>query len=133
MGPREQVVSEPSRIYHRELPGGGYVTIELVSDRSATSAIIEQALERRMDTERREGHVPPAVPVAEGKPCRGRVAVERRAPGERREAGVLPVIAEVERDDVSSVFNELYQIACDNVAVARGLLNWQAARRQAEV
>ena len=30
MGPREHVVSDPSRLYHRELPGGGYVTIELV-------------------------------------------------------------------------------------------------------
>lgn len=132
MGPREQVVSEPSRVYHRELPGGGYVTIELVPDATACAAVAEQVLERRMDAERRQGHMPPAVPIAPGQPCRGRVAVERRAPGERRAEGELPVIAEVERDDARAVFNELYQIASDNVAVARGLLSWQAARRQAE-
>lgn len=129
MGRSEQVVSEPSRLYHRELPGGGYVTIELVRDDMAAADLVEQTLERRSEPVRREGHVPPAVAVADGRPCRGRVAVERRAPGERREGHELPVIAEVERDDVGSVFSELYQIASDNVAVARGLLSWQAARR----
>jgi hypothetical protein len=132
MGRIEQVVSEPSRLYHRELPGGGYVTIELVRDDAAEEALVEQTLERRSDAERRAGHEPPAVEVAEGRPCRGRVAVERRAPGERREGHELPIIAEVERADVGSVFSELYQIASDNVAVARGLLSWQAARRAAE-
>ena len=133
MGPREHVVSEPSRLYHRELPGGGYVTIELLQERGDDAEIIEQALERRADAQRRAGHMPPAVAVLEGRPCRGRVAVERRAPGERRAGGELPVIAEVECDDVGEVFNELYQIASDNVAVARGLLSWQAARRQTEI
>jgi len=132
MGPREHVVSEPSRLYHRELPGGGYVAIELVYEPVVAAGIIEQRLERRMDEERREGHEPPAVAVLDGRPCRGRVAVERRAPGERRATGDVPVIAEVERDDVNEVFNELYQIASDNVAVARGLLHWQAARRQVD-
>lgn len=132
MGRTEQVVSEPSRLYHRELPGGGYVTIELVRDDAAEASLVEQTLERRTDAQRRAGHEPPAVEVAEGRPCRGRVAVERRAPGERREGHELPIIAEVERADVGSVFSELYQIASDNVAVARGLLSWQAARRAAE-
>jgi hypothetical protein len=132
MGRREQVVAEPSRLYQRELPGGGYVAIELVRDTLAEGELVEQPLERRGDTQRRDGHEPPAIEVIEGRPCRGRVAVERRAPGERRGSQELPIIAEVERADVSTVFNELYQIACDNVAVARGLLSWQATRRGVE-
>lgn len=132
MGRREQVVAELSRLYQRELPGGGYVTIELVRDSLVEGDVVEQPLERRGDAQRRNGHAPPAVEVIEGRPCRGRVAVERRAPGERRGSKELPIIAEVERADVSSVFNELYQIASDNVAVARGLLSWQATRRHVE-
>lgn len=132
MGRREQVVAEPSRLYQRELPGGGYVAIELVRDSAAPEELVEQTLERRADVQRRNGHAPPAVEVVDGRPCRGRVAVERRAPGERRGNKELPIIAEVERNDVSSVFNELYQIASDNVAVARGLLSWQASRRGVE-
>lgn len=123
MGRREQVVAEPSRLYQRELPGGGYVAIELVRESVDEGELVEQRLERRGDSQRRNGHAPPAIAVVEGRPCRGRVAVERRAPGERRGTKELPIIAEVERDDVTSVFNELYQIACDNVAVARGLLS----------
>lgn len=129
MAGNEQLVSEPSRLYHRELPGGGYVTIELVRDDAMGDvALIEQTLERRIDAQRRDGHVPPSVPVAEGRPCRGRVAVEQRAARDRRAGHEVPVIAEVERDDVGAVFNELYQIASDNVAVARGLLQWKATR-----
>lgn len=125
----EHVVSEPSRLYHRELPGGGYVTIELVrGDTSGDVALVEQTLERRLDAQRRDGHAPPSVPVLEGRPCRGRVSVEQRAPSQRRAGHEIPVIAEVERDDVGAVFNELYQIASDNVAVARGLLRWKATR-----
>ena len=128
MAGSEQVVYEPSRLYQRELPGGGYVTIELVRDMADEADVVEQTLERRVDALRREGHVPPSIEIIDGRPCRGRVAVERRA-GDRREGHEVPVIAEVERDDVGSVFNELYQIASDNVAVARGLLSWQASRR----
>lgn len=126
MAGSEQLVLEPSRLYHRELPGGGYVTIELVRDGTDEIALVEQTLERRTDALRREGHVAPAVAVADGRPCRGRVSVERRALADRRSGHEVPVIAEVERDDVGAVFNELYKIASDNVAVARGLLHWKA-------
>lgn len=128
MAGNEHVVYEPSRLYQRELPGGGYVTIELVRDMADDTDLVEQTLERRVDAQRRAGHMPPSIEIFDGRPCRGRVAVERRA-GDRREGHEVPVIAEVERDDVGSVFNELYQIASDNVAVARGLLSWQASRR----
>lgn len=128
---KEQVMLDPSRLYHRELPGGGYVTIEVLRDGVDEIALVEQTLERRVDAHRREGHIPPAIHLGAGRPCRGRIAVERRALGDRREGHEMPVIAEVERDDVGAVFNELYQIASDNVAVARGLLTWQASRREA--
>lgn len=129
MARNEHVVSEPSRLYLRELPGGGYVAIELVRDTAGEAALVEQTLERRFDAQRREGHMPPSVAVADGRPCRGRVSVERRAPSDRRDGAEVPVIAEVECDDLGAMFNELYQIASDNVAVARGLLSWEASRR----
>jgi len=125
----EHVMSEVSRLYQRELPGGGYVAIELVCDTAHTSPLIEQPLERRSEMDRRHGHVPPALALPQGRPLKGRVSVERRAPADRRGGPEIPVIAEVEREDVGSVFNELYQIACDNVAVARGILHWQASQR----
>ena len=128
MSAGEQLVSEPSRLYRRELPGGGYVAIELVRGLDDVP-MVEQVLERRTDELRRGGHTPLTVQVPEGRACRGRVAVERRAERDRRGGPEIPVIAEVEHEDVGAVFNELYQIACDNVAVARGILTWQAAQR----
>ena len=61
--------------------------------------------------------------------CRARVTVERRSDPERREGHVPPVIAEAEAPSRAMAFEELYAIASDNVAVARGLIRWQAARR----
>jgi hypothetical protein len=79
-------------VYRRELPGGGYVAI---------------------DVQRRP---------AEKKICRSRVSVERRSADERR-AGHRPVvIAEVDGDERSPAFTELYKIAADNSAIARALL-----------
>jgi hypothetical protein len=56
------------------------------------------------------------------------VRVERRADHDRREGHQPPVIAEAEGDTSHTVFGELYRIACDNAAVARGLLRWKAER-----
>lgn len=61
--------------------------------------------------------------------CHARVAVERRTDPERREGHVPPVIAEAEAADHAAALQELYGIAADNVAVARGLIQWQARRR----
>ncbi len=60
---------------------------------------------------------------------RARVSVERRTDPERRAGHVPPVIAEASGASRTTVFNELYQIAADNVAVASGILRWQARRR----
>ncbi|HEX6533065.1 MAG TPA: hypothetical protein VF041_00625 [Gemmatimonadaceae bacterium] len=65
----------------------------------------------------------------ESPTCRARVAVERRSDPKRREGHPPPVIAEAEGSTESTVFAELYEIAADNVAVARGLIQWQARRR----
>jgi hypothetical protein len=40
------------------------------------------------------------------------------------------VIAEAQASTQSTAFKELYQIASDNVAVARGLIKWQARKRE---
>lgn len=61
--------------------------------------------------------------------CRARVMVERRSDPERREGHEPPVIAETEAPSRALAFETLYAIASDNVAVARGLIQWQAGQR----
>jgi hypothetical protein len=68
--------------------------------------------------------------IAEQTPAvRARVSVERRIDPQRRDGHEPPVIAEAEAPTQSTAFKELYRIASDNVAVARGLIQWQARRR----
>jgi hypothetical protein len=78
------------RLFHRDLPGGGYVAIELVAAASAVDRIARVVVERRGDRARRHGHRPPVILEETWEPERG--------------------------------IGELYRIACDNVAIARGLL-----------
>lgn len=87
-------------LYTRDLPGGGYVTIE--------------ALETSPST------------------YRARVLAERRADPTRRTGHTPPVIAEAEGSSPTTVFDELYPIAADNVAVARWIMRWQARNRMPE-
>lgn len=98
---QDRMVSDHSRFYERELPGGGRVTIELGAEESASR-------------------------------YRGAVKVERRDAEDRR-VGSVPVIAEIEGATEGDVFGELYRIASDNAAVARGLLRWQRGRGPSEV
>ena len=68
--------------------------------------------------------------LPEGSPaCHARVLVERRSDPKRRLGHAPPIIAEAQASTQASVFKELYRIASDNVAVARGLIQWQARRR----
>jgi hypothetical protein len=53
---------------------------------------------------------------------RGRISVERRSDPARREGHEPPVIASVEGQSSTSVFQKLLSIARDNVEVARALL-----------
>lgn len=79
-------------VYRRELPGGGYVAIDV----------------QRRAAERTAG--------------RSRVSVERRSADERRAGHRPVVIAEADGDERSPAFTELYRIAADNSAIARALL-----------
>lgn len=51
-------------IYHRELPGGGYVAIDV--KRESELARTRVSVERRAKTERREGHRPVVIAEADG-------------------------------------------------------------------
>ena len=126
----DRMVADLSKLYHRELPGGGYVAIEMVvDDDSGQMTELERiAVERRAEEIRRFGHRPPSFIYPVGRPFRARVCVERRADASRRDGHEPPVIAEAQGDTSHSVFGELYRIACDNAAVARGLLRWKAER-----
>ena len=128
----ERMVANLSELYHRELPGGGYVAIEMVSEVDVTemSDLERIAVERRGDEHRRFGHQPPSFSMPVGRPFRARVRVERRAEAGRRDGHDCPVIAEAQGDTSSTVFGELYRIASDNAAVARGLMRWKTARER---
>lgn len=77
------------RLFHRDLPGGGYVAIELAGA-SPTARTARVIVERRGSRDRRVGHKPPVIHEEPWVPERG--------------------------------IGELYRMACDNVAIARGLL-----------
>jgi hypothetical protein len=79
-------------VYRRELPGGGFVAIDV-------------------DRERTDREVP-----------RARVYLERRGHLDRRSGHPPIVLAEADGDEHSPGFTELYQIAADNAAIARALL-----------
>ena len=83
-------------VYRRELPGGGYVAINVDGERGL---------------------------------ARSRVSVERRAREARREGNSPVVIAEVDGDDRSAAFGDLYRLAADNAAIARALLEIQGPQR----
>lgn len=77
------------RLFHRDLPGGGFVAIELAGSPS-TERRVRVIVERRSDRARRLGHKAPVIHDEPWIPERG--------------------------------IGELYRMACDNVAIARGLL-----------
>lgn len=79
------------RLFHRDLPGGGYVAIELIAPGGSGTRRVRVLVERRADRSRRLGHKPPVIFEEDWTADRG--------------------------------FGELYQMACDNVAIARGLLH----------
>jgi hypothetical protein len=60
---------------------------------------------------------------------RGHVSVERRSDPARRAGHRPPVIASAQGSKTQDVFRELLEIAADNVAVARALLQWQSDGR----
>ncbi|MDQ6831065.1 MAG: hypothetical protein M3081_19560 [Gemmatimonadota bacterium] len=75
------------------------------------------------------GHVTIERTPPEGTAVFARIAVERRGDRIRRDGHEPPVIAEATGATAADVFRQLYEIASDNVAIARGLIQWQARRR----
>lgn len=89
---------DDERLYTRLLPGGGYVAIE-------------------------------STPAGEGdERVRVQVFVERRVDAARRDGHLPPVVAEAVGRDIQQAIDELYEIAANNVEVARALQRWQAKR-----
>ena len=93
--------SRTGRLYERELPGGGYVAIDVSVETRGNDAVPHTRVfvERRSDAVRRSGHVPPCI-------------------------------AEAEADDSTTAFSDLLRIARDNVAIARALLDLDTAREE---
>jgi hypothetical protein len=88
-------------VFRRELPGGGYVVI---------------GVERPT----RDRGVP--------RTC---VWLERRAGDDRNaEYQEAPLIAAADGDESSAAFTEMYRLAADNAAVARGLMEWRASQQR---
>src|SRR4051794_31735691 len=92
-------VQNSTRLYRRELPGAGYVAIDVTHDNV---------------TDRTDGEAP-----------RIRLFVERRADEERRAGHHPPVVAEFSGDQRAPEIGELYRMAADNAALARALIEWQ--------
>lgn len=90
-------------LYRRQMPGGGYVEVEL-DDPSGDMA-----------------------PHGQGAPIRGRVVMERRADPGRRSGHQAPVVAELAGDDRDELMADLFRLARDNAALARGLMRKHAS------
>jgi hypothetical protein len=56
------------RLFHRDLPGGGYVAIELSPAASTADRVVRVIVERRADRKRRVGHHPPVIIEEAWKP-----------------------------------------------------------------
>jgi hypothetical protein len=93
-------------IYRRQMPGGGYVEVEL-------DALPDDAARD-----------------ARGGPMRGRVVMERRADPGRRSGHPAPVVAELAGDDRDELMADLFRLAQDNAALARSLMRMHAARER---
>ncbi|HET7622806.1 MAG TPA: hypothetical protein VFK39_12960 [Gemmatimonadaceae bacterium] len=72
---------------------------------------------------------PPSGPPGASR-CTARVIVERRRDPQRREGHAPPVIVEMEAPTRTQAYDELVVIASNNVAVARGLIQWQSRRKR---
>ena len=101
-----EIVPRAKQLYRRELPGAGYVAID-----------VTQPLD---DSE--------AAPSTERG--RIRVSVERRADETRRSGHHPPIVAEFIGDDRAPEVGELYRMAADNAALARALIEWQGRRQR---
>jgi hypothetical protein len=91
-------------LYRRQMPGGGYVEVELDASPGGTA------------------------PEERGTPVRGRVVMERRSDPGRRSGHQAPVVAELAGDDRDELMADLFRLARDNAALARSLMRMHASR-----
>jgi hypothetical protein len=96
-----------TRLYRRDLPGAGYVAMDLA----------QAPVEDTASNGSTRSHI--------------RIYVERRASEERRAGHAPPVVAEFTGDRSAPEVGELYRMAADNVALARALLEWQGKQLRA--
>jgi hypothetical protein len=59
------------RLFHRDLPGGGYVAIELTMATGVAKRRVRVIVERRANRDRRAGHSAPVILEEEWRPDRG--------------------------------------------------------------
>ena len=64
MDPDREVSLNAAAIYWRELPGGGYVAIDVRRERDTPKSCV--SVERRAKHERRGGHTPVVIAEADG-------------------------------------------------------------------
>ena len=80
--------TESSHAFHRELPGGGFVTIEVTARRRMWRDHVYDGrvvVERRAN-QRREGHEPPVIATASGA-C-AKAVVEQLLPAAQNNAAI---------------------------------------------
>jgi hypothetical protein len=102
---RSELIETRTQIYRRELPGAGYVAIDVTH-------ASDEAGEHLADE------------------SRIRVYVERRGSEERRSGHAPPLVAEYAGDQDTPDIGEIYRLASDNAALARALLEWQSRRQK---
>jgi hypothetical protein len=100
-----ETAQSPIRLYRRELPGAGYVAIDVTGAPAETDETVPDV-------------------------SRIRLYVERRASEERRAGHAPPVVAEFAGDHEAPEVGELYRMAADNAALARALIEWQGRRQR---
>lgn len=103
-----EVVRSSTRLYRRELPGAGYVAIDMTHPNDGGGDGDGTARE----------------------PSRILLYVERRAEEERRSGHAPPIVAEFAGDHRAPEMGELYRMAADNAALARALIEWQGRQRK---
>src|SRR5436190_20201356 len=89
-------------LYYRDLPGGGFVAIDVCGASTAAG----ESTHERCEPPKSDSEVP-----------RTRIYVERRSDQTRRAGHEPPVIAEVMGEISPSEASELYRMAADNAAL----------------
>ena len=116
-------MTERKLLYSRQLPGGGWVTLEAEPLADELAAVQPDAPEMPA--------LPTSAPtVHEPSPdTRVVLRVERRTDAGRRAGHAAPVIAEAVAPSETVAFEQLLPIAANNVQLAQRILRWQADRR----